>query len=85
MSTQLKLLYVSTTRAAVNLMGSNSESQVCDVSLSSCSLLQWISQINCPSARDRGTNQCRQLLLLCVLSMNTCSVVVCQLVHKLPS
>lgn len=48
-------------------------------------LQQWISLISCPQARDRGTNQWKQLVLLCVLSMNTCSVLVRQFMHKLPS
>lgn len=55
-------------------------SHVYGIPRSSYSLQQWISLISCPQARVRGTNQWRQLLLLCVLSMNTCSVLVCQFV-----
>lgn len=55
------------------------------VSDSSCSPPLWISLISWPSARDRGTNQRKQLLLLYVWSMNTCSVLVLQFVHRLPS
>lgn len=47
---------------------------------SSHSLWQWISLISCPPAKEGGTNQWRQLLLY-VLSMNTCSVLVCQSYH----
>lgn len=36
----------------------------------------WISLICRPEARDTGTNQWKQLLLLYVPSMNTCSVLV---------
>lgn len=38
-------------------------------------LKQWIYLISCLWARKRGTNQWKQLVLLCVLSMNTCSVM----------
>ncbi len=55
------------------------------LSQSSGSLQQWVSLISRPEAGDIGTNQQKQLLLLCVLSMNTCSVLVCQFVFKLPS